>query len=98
MDVHALRFSDESFDAVLALHVVDAVADQRRALAEFHRVLRPRGRAILQVPVSEQPRLLASLAAAGFDTESVREEDFGADAARTYALIPEEETYVCRRL
>jgi SAM-dependent methyltransferase len=97
MDVHALRFSDESFDAVLALHVVDAVTDQRRALAEFHRVLRPRGRAILQVPVSEQPRLLANLAAAGFDTEIVRAEDFGADAARTYALIPEEETYVSRR-
>jgi SAM-dependent methyltransferase len=98
MDVHALRFPDESFDAVLALHVVDAVADQRRALAELHRVLRPGGWAILQVPVSEQPRLLANLAAAGFDTETVCAEDFGADAARTYALIPEEETYVSRRL
>jgi SAM-dependent methyltransferase len=98
MDVHALRFSDESFDAVLALHVVDAVADQPRALAELHRVLRPGGWAILQVPVSEQPRLLANLTAAGFDTETVCAEDFGADAARTYALIPEEETYVSRRL
>jgi SAM-dependent methyltransferase len=98
MDVHALRFPDESFDAVLALHVVDAVADQPRALAELHRVLRPGGWAILQVPVSEQPRLLADLTAAGFDTETVCAEDFGADAARTYALIPEEETYVSRKL
>ena len=98
MDVHALGFPDESFDAVLALHVVDAVADQQRALAELHRVLRPDGRAIFQVPVPEQRRLLANLAGAGFDTEILRGDDFGADAVNTYALIPEEETYVCRRL
>ena len=97
-DVLALPFPDESFDAVLALHVVDAVADQQRALAELHRVLRPGGRAIFQVPVPEQPRLRATLAGAGFDTEIVRGDDFGADAVDTYALIPEEETYVCRSL
>ena len=31
MDVHELTFADESFDAVLALHVLDAVADERDA-------------------------------------------------------------------
>ncbi|MEO5575633.1 MAG: methyltransferase domain-containing protein [Gaiellaceae bacterium] len=97
MDVHELAFPDETFDAVLALSVLDAVADQPQALAELHRVLRRGGRAIFQVSVPEQPRLAASLIEAGFDTEIVRPADFGADAVATYALIPEEETYLCRK-
>ena len=61
MDVHELTFPDESFDAVLALHVLDAVSDQPRALAELHRVLRGGGVAVLQVPIDHQPRLQRGL-------------------------------------
>jgi SAM-dependent methyltransferase len=98
MDVENLTFEDASFDAVLALHVLDAVGDQRRALAELHRVLRPSGLAVFQVAVLEQPRLVADLAPAGLELEAiVRAADFGPEAILKHALLEAEETYVCRK-
>jgi SAM-dependent methyltransferase len=39
-----LPFADRAFDAVLNCGVLEHVDDEQRALAELHRVLRPRGR------------------------------------------------------
>ncbi|MEO5791023.1 MAG: class I SAM-dependent methyltransferase, partial [Gaiellaceae bacterium] len=97
MDVHELAFPDDSFDVVLCLTVLDTLTEQARALAELERVLRPGGLAIFQVAVPEQPRLAASVAGAGFETEIVCAADLGADAVSTYALIAEEKTYLCRK-
>lgn len=97
MDVEDLAFEDESFDAILALAVLDVVGDQPRALAELRRVLRPGGLAVFQVAVPEQPRLVANLARSGFEPEIVRASDLGPDALATYALSAAEETYLCRR-
>jgi SAM-dependent methyltransferase len=97
MDVHELTFPDESFDAVLALHVVDSVADQPRALAELHRVLRRGGVAVLQVPIDHQPRLAASLAEAGFETRVLPAADMGPVAVARHGLIADERTYVASR-
>jgi SAM-dependent methyltransferase len=96
MDVEHLTFEDESFDAVLALAVLDDVGDQQRALAELRRVLRPGGVAVFQVAVPEQPLLVANLASSGFEAEIVRATDFGPDAITRHALHAGEETYVCR--
>jgi SAM-dependent methyltransferase len=97
MDVHELSFADCSFDVVLALHVLDAVADQPRALAELHRVLKPGGLGMFQVPLDQQSRLGANLKAAGFETEILRAVDLGSEAIVRHGLIPEEETYVGRK-
>jgi SAM-dependent methyltransferase len=97
MDVHALTFPGASFDAVLALAVLDVVADQPRALAELHRVLRPGGAAILQVSHDRQPELAANLAAAGFETELLRAADLDPAMIARHGLIAEEETFVARR-
>ena len=97
MDVHELSFPDESFDAVVALHVLDAVADQPRALAELHRVLRRGGVAVLQVPIDHQPQLAASLAEAGFETRALPAADLGPVAVARHGLIAEEMTYVANR-
>ena len=94
MDVHELTFPDESFDAVVALHVLDDVADQPRALAELHRVLRRGGVAVFQVPIDHQPRLAASLAEAGFETRALPAADLGPVAVARHGLIAEEKTYV----
>lgn len=51
MDITRIAFSDESFDAILCSHVLEHVPDDRRAMRELRRVLRPRGWAILQVPL-----------------------------------------------
>jgi SAM-dependent methyltransferase len=50
-DIAALPFTDDSFDVVLCLHVLEHVADDRAALRELRRVLRPSGWSIVQVPV-----------------------------------------------
>lgn len=50
-DVTALPFADESFDLLVCLHVLEHVPNDRAAMREFHRVLRPGGKAILQHPV-----------------------------------------------
>jgi SAM-dependent methyltransferase len=52
-DARDLPFEDESFDVALCIHVLEHIPDDRQALKEMHRVLRPGGRAVLQVPPSD---------------------------------------------
>lgn len=40
-----------SFDAALCIHVLEHVEDDRHAMAELHRVLRPGGWALVSVPI-----------------------------------------------
>ena len=49
--MEALPFPDASFDAVIANHVLEHIADDRLAMREIRRVLRPDGLAILSVPL-----------------------------------------------
>jgi len=51
MDVTRLALADGSVDLVICSHVLEHVTDDRAALAEFARVLRPGGRAIILVPL-----------------------------------------------
>jgi SAM-dependent methyltransferase len=77
-DVHAditdLPFPDESFDLVVCLHVLEHVPDDRAAIREFFRVLRPGGRAMLQVPPSP---LAETFEDASVQTPDDRERAFG---------------------
>jgi SAM-dependent methyltransferase len=51
LDTDGLRsFGDGSFDAVVASHMIEHVANPLAALSEMHRVLRPGGRLVLVVP------------------------------------------------
>ncbi len=51
MDITDLKFNDSSFDCVLCLHVLEHIEDDRKAMKELYRVLKPNGWAILQVPI-----------------------------------------------
>ncbi|NJM24610.1 MAG: methyltransferase domain-containing protein [Bacteroidia bacterium] len=50
MDIHHMPFEDNRFDFLLCNHVLEHVDDDRKALSEIKRVLKPGGNAILLVP------------------------------------------------
>lgn len=50
MDIHQMPFNDQCFDVVLCNHVLEHVDNDIQAMREIHRVLKPGGFAILQVP------------------------------------------------
>ena len=52
MDVCAIPFPDQAVDVVYCSDVLEHVVDDRRAMAEFRRVLKPDGWAVLLVPVT----------------------------------------------
>ena len=50
MDIHQIPFDQNTFDVVFCNHVLEHVTDDITAMNEIHRVLKPQGFAILQVP------------------------------------------------
>lgn len=54
LDVMDLPFENKSFDWLICNHVLEHVEDDRRALSEIHRVLKPSGWAILMSPVDNR--------------------------------------------
>ena len=51
LDLTDLKLPDAAFGAVLCSHVLEHVPDDRRAMRELHRILRPGGWAIVMVPL-----------------------------------------------
>ncbi len=52
MDITAIQYPENTFDAILCNHVHEHIPDDRKAMNELYRVLKPGGWAILQVPFS----------------------------------------------
>ena len=78
LDITDMRgYADGSFDIVLCSHVLEHVPDDRRAMGELRRILRPDGFAIVMVPLvhgveetNEDPAI---------DTPALRWKYFGSD-------------------
>jgi len=51
VDIQDLPFEDGTYDFIFASHVLEHIYDDRRAIKEIRRVLRPNGIAILPVPI-----------------------------------------------
>ena len=51
VDLQHLPFSDNTYDFVFASHVLEHIPDDRNAISEIRRILRPNGMAILPVPI-----------------------------------------------
>lgn len=52
MDLLHLDIEDDTIDFVMCNHVLQDIADDKRAIQEIYRVLKPGGKAVLQVPIS----------------------------------------------
>lgn len=84
MDVIRIPCPDHSFDAVICCHVLEHVQDDRQAMHELYRILKPGGWAILQVPVALALEHTYENPAATTDEERIR--NFGQrDHVRLYA-------------
>ena len=51
LDLMDLKLPDDAFDAVLCSHVLEHVPDDRRAMAELHRIVKPGGWVVVMVPL-----------------------------------------------
>ena len=49
-DLLKMPYEDDSFDIILCNHVLEHIPDMEKALAEIKRILKPGGKAILNVP------------------------------------------------
>lgn len=52
MDITNIKYKNNSFDVIICNHVLEHIPDDRKAMSELYRVLKPRGWAIVQVPIS----------------------------------------------
>ncbi len=57
VDIHDLPFADNSFDKVLMTEVLEHLADDRGAIREIYRILKPGGILALSVPHANYPFL-----------------------------------------
>ncbi len=57
MDITDTGVDDDSFDLIYCSHVLEHVRDDRAAMREMFRVLKPGGRALIMVPISDGPTL-----------------------------------------
>ena len=50
-DILDLPFADNSFDVIICNHVLEHIVEDRKAMSELYRVMKPGGWGILQVPM-----------------------------------------------
>lgn len=55
LDATRLPFAEATFDAVIALSVLEHIPDIERAIAELHRVLKPGGHLLLTIDCAPEP-------------------------------------------
>lgn len=83
MDIHHIQYPDHTFDAILCNHVLEHVDDDLQCMRELHRVLKPGGWAIMQVPLD--PTRKETFSDPSITDQAERERIFGQyDHVRVY--------------
>ena len=82
-DICALPFDDNSFDWILCNHVLEHIPSDTKAMKELYRVLKPGGKALLQVPLD--PKRDTTFEDNSIKDEATRTKIFGQyDHVRVY--------------
>ena len=90
VDVQDIPYEDNYFDLILCSHVLEHVPDDRKAISELYRVLKPGGTALILVPINgiafELPYdETKTLEDERFNTPELREKHYGQfDHVRLY--------------
>jgi SAM-dependent methyltransferase len=83
VDATNIPFPDCHFDFIIFNHILEHIPDDRRALSELHRVLKPGGCAVLQTPYSSV--LANSFSDPAIDTDDLKNLFYGQeDHMRVY--------------
>lgn len=84
LDITAIKQPDASWDYVILYHILEHIVDDKQAMAELHRILRPGGQVILQVPL--WPNVTEIYEDASITTSKQRKKHFGqGNHVRKYA-------------
>lgn len=85
VDITEIPFDDDSFDLIMCTHVLEHIPDDRKAISELYRVLKPKtGIAFLNVPIFNIP---ATFENPEYNTPELRLKYFGqADHVRAYGF------------
>ncbi len=85
MDIKDIQYPDNTFDFIYCSHVLEHVPDDRKAINELYRVLKPDGKAIISVPLYRS--LDKTFEDPSLDTPKLRLKHYGqADHLRKYGL------------
>ena len=84
VDITEIPFDDDSFDLIMCTHVLEHIPDDRKAMRELYRVLKPRtGIALLNVPIWREHTLENH----EYNTPELRTKYYGqVDHVRMYGL------------
>lgn len=82
VDITDICFADSMFDYVIANHVLEHIADEKKAINELKRVLKGNGKIILSFPICMQENTLEK---DEYNTEELRKKYYGqSDHVRLY--------------
>lgn len=85
IDITDIQFTNNYFDFIICNHVLEHVPEDTKAMGELYRVLKPKGKAILQTPYSGE--IFNSYEDKSINDEKGRLEHFGQkDHVRIYGL------------
>lgn len=84
VDITDITFDNDSFDLIMCTHVLEHIPDDKKAMRELYRVLKPGGMAFLNVPLFNMP---ATLEKPEYNTPELRLKYYGQeDHVRAYGL------------
>ncbi len=82
VDITDITFDDNFFDLIMCTHVLEHIPDDRKAMSELYRVLKPGGLAFLNVPIFNIPQTFED---PRINTPELRSEYYGQfDHVRAY--------------